>query len=360
VERVANWLIRTQDPNGGWGYQGVDPGDYKQVDQGVRLTMTTAAAGSSIICADMLGLVDLKEEKQDDLPKALKLVEEEQPAGEGLSEKVDPRRLRRAIELGGRRVAADYEIKQQQWVYYYLYALERYMSFRDLANGSQPKEPRWYNDGYKFLVDNQTEQGTWNAQSGEAVDTAFAVLFLLRSTKQSIEHSRGFGDGTLVGGRGLPRNLVDVKLRRGRVVSGALASQVKDMVRILNDPEHPDYDYLVDNPSELLISDEPKLASDQMTRLQAVVRSGAPEARRAAAVALARTDKLDAAPSLIFALTDPDPGVYLAARDGLRRVSRKFQGFGMPDDPNAVARAEGIGKWKDWCRAIRPDVVFER
>ena len=26
IERVLMWLMRTQDPSGGWGYQGVDPG----------------------------------------------------------------------------------------------------------------------------------------------------------------------------------------------------------------------------------------------------------------------------------------------------------------------------------------------
>ena len=37
---------------------------------------------------------------------------------------------------------------------------------------------------------------------GKPVNTAFGVLFLLRSTQKSIRRARGFGAGTLVGGRG--------------------------------------------------------------------------------------------------------------------------------------------------------------
>ena len=33
VARVCNWLLRTQDPSGGWGYQGEDPGSFARVGQ---------------------------------------------------------------------------------------------------------------------------------------------------------------------------------------------------------------------------------------------------------------------------------------------------------------------------------------
>ncbi len=33
VANVCNWLLRTQDPTGGWGYQGSDPGTFDRVGQ---------------------------------------------------------------------------------------------------------------------------------------------------------------------------------------------------------------------------------------------------------------------------------------------------------------------------------------
>src|SRR5438876_3758634 len=33
IERDCGWLLRTQDPSGGWGYQGRDPGRYQRVAQ---------------------------------------------------------------------------------------------------------------------------------------------------------------------------------------------------------------------------------------------------------------------------------------------------------------------------------------
>src|SRR5439155_12493294 len=31
IERDCGWLLRTQDPSGGWGYQGRDPGRFQRV-----------------------------------------------------------------------------------------------------------------------------------------------------------------------------------------------------------------------------------------------------------------------------------------------------------------------------------------
>ena len=49
------------------------------------------------------------------------------------------------------------------WTNYYMYALERYFSFREAAEGNQEKEPRWYNDGVRYLMKTQAEDGSWTA-----------------------------------------------------------------------------------------------------------------------------------------------------------------------------------------------------
>ena len=46
------------------------------------------------------------------------------------------------------------------------------------------------------------------------------------------------------------------------------------------------------------------------------------------------------------------------ARDALRLLSRKVDGFGLPDDPTDGAKLEAIEKWKQWYLAIRPNAQF--
>ena len=81
-------------------------------------------------------------------------------------------------------------------------------------------------------------------------------------------------------------------------------------------------------------------------------------ARRVAARLLGRTDELRVVPSLIFALSDPDQSVRLYARDGLRFLSRKFDGFGMPDTPSVAELQTAQRKWRDWYRSVNPNYVF--
>ena len=68
---------------------------------------------------------------------------------------------------------------------------------------------------------------------------------------------------------------------------------------------------------------------------------------------------LDNVPLLIKTLDDEDTAVMRAARDALRRLARNPLGFGLPDSPNAGQRADAIGQWKAWCRAVQPDAEFE-
>ena len=57
----------------------------------------------------------------------------------------------------------------------------------------------------------------------------------------------------------------------------------------------------------------------------------------------------------VYALTDPDPTVMLAARNALRRLSRRPQGFGLSSQPSETDRRVAIEAWKKWYLAVRPD-----
>ena len=110
-----------------------------------------------------------------------------------------------------------------------------------------------------------------------------------------------------------------------------------------------------DIPSQLTLSDDPSKRSAELARLKRMLMSGKYQARLAAAKTLARDRDLNNVPVLIFALSDPDHRVATAARDGLRFISRKFNGFGMPDVPSNAERRAAIEKWKEWYLSIRPD-----
>ena len=93
--------------------------------------------------------------------------------------------------------------------------------------------------------------------------------------------------------------------------------------------------------------------------LKELAGNASAEARLAAVRALGKQRNLDHVPTLIYALTDPDPVVVREARDGLRRIGRKFRGFGLPDEPTELELHAAKRNWQAWYRAIRPDAELE-
>jgi HEAT repeat protein len=73
---------------------------------------------------------------------------------------------------------------------------------------------------------------------------------------------------------------------------------------------------------------------------------------------LAKIRNLDNIPTLVYALSDPDLRVMVEARDGLRFISRKFQGFALNDAPTDQQREAAAESWKGWYREIRPNAFF--
>ena len=366
VEGVATWLLKTQDPSGAFGYQGTVSDTFALVQQsGVRHSMAAAGLGSVYICADLLGLVEKVDDREDGLPPALKEVKQEEPAGGAPKPKtrIDPRLLREAQARGNRWIRANYVIDPEGWTHYYMYALERYMSFRELAQkgsaGDSAKESNWYNDGVRYLIDTQADNGSWESRSEATADTSFGVLFLLRSTKKSIEKARNFGDGMLIGGRGLPKESDRVVVRKGKVVATPLLDRAQQLLAALDSPDDPEFAQAVEQLAELTSQQAEELIGEHANRLRRLAGERSPEARVTAVRTLAKTRNLENAPTLIYALTDPDPEIVREARDALRRISRRPSGFGLSDRPAAAELRTAIENWKAWYLAIRPDAEFE-
>lgn len=361
---MIDWLNRTQGPDGGWGYKGtVSPGSELVQQYAVSPTLTAAALASLMIGADLHGLLNEgaltvagdAAATGVTLPASVRRVRDEV----GSAGSLDPAgitwaRVANALRLGEEWMGGQEVSPSGAYPNYYLYALERFHSFREARLNRFDPEPDWYETGVAYLERTQSSPGEWNVGCGAPSDTAFAVLFMLRATQKSLQ--RGIGEGALVSGRGLPKNLAAATLRRGQVVVEMDAVGVGEFLAMMERKESDRLDALAADPAALVVG---KLSEADGEKLRSVLRSGSPDLRLVAARALGRANRLDDVPTLLFALTDPDRRVALAARDGLRAVARRPRGFGMPDDFTDDQRYFELEQWKRWYLTLRPEEIVD-
>lgn len=362
-ERLTNWLIRTQAANGAFGYQGKDPGNYQPIPQErTTLSMCAAGAASLYVCADHFKLLQPEPEPDDGLPSAMKRVRKKAAS---LTGAVEAERLRAGIGKSDKLLdnfLPSPPDREHSYPYYYIYAAERYRSFRDYANGRLDKSPEWYTIGARHLIGKQAADGSWKGHApevGMVPDTCFATLFLLRSMRKSIEHIKHLGAGMLVGGRGLPKNMSEVEMRLGGVRAKRIAGPAMQLLSIMGNPNDPKFEQVVASIEQDGIPAGDEKLSDVEKQLRDLAKGKSPQARAAALQALARMRDLDQVPLLIEALKDPEPQVFSAANEGLRFISRKFYGAGFWGGADDKTRAEAIKQWKGWYLSVRPDAILD-
>ena len=200
---------------------------------------------------------------------------------------ISPRQLAANARARPRLVARTLQNRHaNDFPYYYLYALERSQSFYESIAGLHIKNPGWYDDGYNWLHKRQKLDGHWEStQDMKVPDTAFAILFLLRSTKKSIEKSKGFDGGVAVGGQGLPRHLNEVRADGGKVVAKPVAGSTDTLLAILANPDHADFHDLADDPRDLIAqlqAEEPAPRGEHLARLRHLAAEGTAATRLAA------------------------------------------------------------------------------
>jgi len=367
IERVAEWLLRTQDPSGGFGYQGQigEAGHLVKQQRGTQ-TMGAAGLGSTYICADLLGLLERKNPQDPGLPEAL--VEVQAAAGGEIAAPEKPKTrisaeaMRRAMSRGNGWMGANSRIDPDGWVHYYLYALERYWSFRELFEGRREPEPKWYNDGVRFLMNTQAIDGSWESKGKSTkavVDTAFGVLFLVRSTKKSIEAARSFGGGRMRFGRGLPAEAARGMLRDGVVVVPPRVGAEGEFLADVENAFRSGHEAAVAAMAALSSAEAKRLLASEPERVRRLARRGEPAARLAAIHVLAAADDLESAPVLIAALGDADQQVARAANRALARLGRRPEAAERFDAQNEAERRRAAAEWRAWYLAIRPDAEFE-
>lgn len=150
-----------------------------------------------------------------------------------------------------------------------------------------------------------------------------------------------------------------MQLNDGKVVAKPLLGPAEQLLAVLESTEVPDYGEAVDLLAELPPQEAEALMEKHGQKLRRLAGDQSPQARMAAVRALSKTRDVDNVPTLIYALTDPDRAIMIAARDGLRRISRRPAGFGLPDRPREEDRRAAVGQWKAWYLAIRPEAEFE-
>lgn len=359
-KRALEYLQLCQTQDGGFSYQGAFRGDNRSYP-----SMGAAGGGSLYIIAAWLGYgqdesaVQRREEEKG-LPPSVRLVvlgEDGRPRRANGDKKIelDEGRLRQAQG----RVAgyfANFSANVAQWQYYYLYGYERYASFVEASSGNVPEEPEWYNQGVELLARSQAPNGSWTDTMEEpSIHTAFAILFLVRSTKKSLDTGE-WSSGALVGGQGLSDDAA-IAMQGGRVVSLAVSRDLDDLAGQLEVAgEDGDFGDVSGIDSIRLNKDNPERLAQQLVTLRAMIGHRNGDARFLAAKALGEVQELDNVPYLLYALTDPDPAVVLAANDSLKRISRKFadRKFDLAEGFDKVALDGVRNAWIEWYLAVRP------
>jgi len=369
VDALLSYLVRVQDPGGAWPYIATDPGTGGglQSQAAGDLTVSTSLAGgsSALIAADIFrlwGQSNANDTGIEGFPKAIKKYEEKSL--------VDNRREMTKVNREG-VIAATNRMDQYRfgpgatahggavpvWFYYILYSLERYESFIELATGKVSTD--WYDDGVRELMELQSDNGAWGEKvatlTEPSVSTAFAILFLIRSTKKAIG---SVSTGSLAGGYGLPSDTTKIVVNGTQIKGEVPATAVTDLLSILENDDAASVDSASIPENLQLETDREKLRL-QLSRLERVVRgSESWQARRVAARLLGTSDQLSVVPSLIYALSDNDKQTRTFAINGLQFISRRFNDFDLSSKPEAAEIRDVQKKWVAWYQKIYPNYDF--
>jgi hypothetical protein len=369
VMRTLDYLYAAQirDPmggnTGGWPYQ-FEPGNMGALN--TSNSLAACGLSSVLIAGDILGVFRnrLAEADEEDglIPPAFKrvLAESEKKKRGG---NVDRAKLDNCVK-GGLDYNRRHPYQRTTWHYYYLYSLERFESFLEIANGKQNKSPPWYNAEIEKMRAVQGADGSFGGQGSKDLDTVLepqtatclAILFLIRSTQKAIGDLK---EAIAIGGNELPSDLTTVTMLNGKPVSKNEATSIDDALKMLEDDKKAQgEDKLV--ADKIIFSKDPARKKDELNRFARLLRSKDWQARRIAAKVLGRSDDLDLVPELIFALSDRDSVVNRNAETSLRLISRKLDKYHLPKEGGITEqdRIKAQREWKTWFLELRPDYIF--
>jgi hypothetical protein len=345
-ERIATWLMSTQFGDGGWMYHKDEPASYSET-----VAMTAAAVGSLLICHRQLER--FRPDRRTTSPLLTNLSTE---TGGDFKPTISFQELESSIRKGMSWISNHFTTSPPtagQTPYYMLYGIERIGA---LADRQSIGRLDWFEKGRAYIRSTQKGDGSWDGHHGPEVNTCWAMLFLTKSTAKTLRriNIQRLGGGTLLGGRGLPKDLTSMTVAGGRVVSRPMNGAIEGMLTVLEDPRAEQADAAAAGLVDRYYREGPTALRPHKARFRKMLTDRDPGVRRVAAWALAHTGDMDVVPQLIDTLTDPDEDVVDAARLGLQIISRKVEGLGPPTPSSPEQRKEAAARWRDWYAAIKP------
>ena len=372
TKRMLEFLMAVQDRQT-WAYQASDARR--------RISIHAACAGTVYLLSDLLQLQPRvkKVEKQriegfgDDIPPSISVFIPEATAaaasddgegqwrGDGPLVKINERKLEQVKSGANSHFEQVFTYNVEQWPYYYMFAFERYAYFREQAEGSVGNGAMrsWYDGGVKVFQSLQKPDGSFPGDSlaPEVVNTAFAVLFLVRSSEiLSLPPS----SSSLAGGNDLAR-LSGKKLKElkgGQIQSSEASQNLNELLDSLNQDLSAEQLATLTDSLKTAIRDYQNRPETSRTEAQGFLRLLVKDKnyyKRLIAVRfLAGEQDLDNAPALIYAMGDPDIRICVEAHNGLRLISRKIDSIKLPDNPNRSDLATAKEKWASWYTKLRP------
>lgn len=239
------------------------------------------------------------------------------------------------------------------WQLYYLYGIERLAA---LAGMREIGDHDWYAEGAELLVSTQHAAGYWQDGCGPPAATSLGVMFLVKATEKMLNRAPDprFGGGLLVGGRGLPDNLLAAQVSQGQIKTRKLKGPVDELLKELENPQSRNVESAQEALVDTIATENPEALIGQQDRLLKLVGDRRVEVRRTAYWALGRTNDLRMAPTLIAGLRDPDPACVVEARNALRFISKRLADNEPPDESTPAQREKAVTHWKNWYLGVRP------
>ncbi len=351
-DRAAAWYIAAQFPDGSWNYH------RDEIQWKPTVAMTAAGVGSLFICERQL--YQKTEEAEKPESRLLNPLVSE-TGGPAYTPKTSKAAINSAVRKGITWLSRNFVVGDLPIVgqspYYSLYGLERVgaLAGRDTLGGVD-----WFGRGMQYLLTGQEPSGAWNAQYGEVVNTAWGILFLTKSTTKTLQkiEIKRLGSGTLVGGRGLPKDLSSLTVAGGRVLVRPMNGAIEGMFAALEDPRGESAQEALAGLVQRYQTEGPEVLKKHKERLIKLMEDPDPGIRSVAAWGLGRAGDLDAVPILIALLEDPDEQVVAAARTSLQLLSRKLDGFGPPPDASLAERRAAAQRWHAWYEEVRQGDPF--
>jgi hypothetical protein len=394
LERINVRFRNTQQPDGGWSYQGMPMPELRGLVMPGMMDST-----ASMTCAGLLALAIVDgatlEYNRENKPKAKELdISKDQNLNKGL-------------EALGSIIDNPKNLRPQQpenrWMpqggvggrtYYFLWSLERVAVALNLDTIGKKD---WYGWGAEILLDNQGPNGLWYGEYGDSgADTCFALLFLKRAnlardlTAQIKDRVKDPGERVLKG-------VTLDQIRASKSMKSGIESKDSKPLRkpapkaaetegnrladaLVQAPE-PKRTELLDSMesekgvkyTEALAAAIPRLEGEahrkaraalanRLTRMKdetlaEYLQDEDPEIRRAAALAVGQKESKTLLPSLISMLRDPDISVVRAAHASLKALSG--QDFGPSAKATREERDQAVLKWIEWWSKQRKKAAKE-